>query len=63
MLVLTEKVNISNVAIHVETKVQSTSENTDLNGIVKSYANIVETEPQRTANQFIKDDFGVKLHK
>ena len=53
-MVLTEKVNISNVAINVETKVQSTSENTHLNGTVKSYANIVEIEPQRPANQFIK---------
>jgi len=56
-------VNISNVVIIVETKVPNTLENTDLNGIVKSYATGVEIEPQRTANQFIKEDFGVKLHK
>ena len=49
--------NISNVVIIVETKVPSTIENTDLNGIVKSYATIVEIEPQRTANQFIKQRF------
>ena len=55
--------NSSNVVIIVETKVPSTIENTDLNGIVKSYATIVEIEPQRTANQFIKEDFGVKLQK